>query len=312
MRPTVSSPIRIGLAAALAAILLCPCGLALAQPTGVLLEPRLRGEDVDGVGHALDRVLRTRLQAHQVLALRATPALGLEDLQLAVGCVAPSADCLSAVATQLEVEAFVFLDVERAGTELVLTLSVFEVGGELETVTRRLRGRDAEAGALDAVDPMVREAFDLPAAEVAEPGDAVEPEPVRRPPPVETPPPEPGPDPAAELALPIALIGGGVLVLGAGLIVGLVAQDTQSRYEQSPVTTEAEVDAALALNEQAATEALVSNILVPVGGAIAVAGAVVWIIQAVTGGEEEPAAFVPYVGPTQAGLTVHGRFGSDR
>jgi len=302
-------------AAALAALLFGLVPTAHAQPSGVLLEPRLRGDDVDGVGHALDRVVRAQLQSHDVLVLRATPALGLEDLQLAVGCVAESPECLSAVAAQLDVTVLAFLDVERAGRELLLTLSVYEVGGALETVTRRLGGDEAETAALDAVDPMVREAFGLPAPEVTDEPDAPAPPEPTPPEPLVAPPPpvaDGGGDPAAELALPLSLIGGGVLVLGAGLIVGVVAQDTQSRYEETSVTTPADVDAALALSEQAETEALVSNILVPVGGALAAAGAIVWIVQAVTGGDDDRAAFVPYVGPTQAGLAVQGRFGSDR
>lgn len=294
------------------ALLLGLCGVAHAQPTGVLLEPRLRGDDVEGVGHALDRVARARIQSHRVLVLQATPALGLEDLQLAVGCVAPSADCLSAVAAQLGVETLAFLDVERAGSELLLTLTLYRVGGEPEAVTRRFGGDDAERAALDAVDPMVREAFGLPAHEVAEPEPTAPPDPAPPDPLASPPTPDDGGDPAAQLALPLSLIGGGILVLGAGLVVGAVAQDTQSRYEATTVTTAADLDAALALHEQAETEALVANVLVPVGGAIAVAGAVVWIIAAVTGADEESAAFLPFVGPTQAGLSVQGRFGSDR
>ncbi|MBX3273054.1 MAG: hypothetical protein KF729_22515 [Sandaracinaceae bacterium] len=293
------------------ALLLAPLVLALAsaaaparaQPRGVLLSPRLRGTDVEGVGHALDRVLHAQLREHGVLELAATPALGIEDLQLAVGCVADSRDCFTAVATQLEVAVLVFLDVERAGSELVLTLSVYESGAdEVRAVTRRVGGEGAEARALDEVDPMVRQVFGLPPPPEGA-GDGVAP--ARR---------AAGTSERADEPpiVPLVLLGAGAVALGVAVGLGVASQDTLSSYERLTVASPADVDAALALYDRAETEALAANVLFGVAAALAAGGAVAWIIMAATAGEGGDVAVAPAAGPDFAGVVVAGRFGGAR
>lgn len=291
--------------------LLVTAGTAQAQPRGVLLEPRLRGTDVEGVGHALDRVVHAQLQSLSVLSLAPTPALGIEDLQLAVGCVAETAECLGAVAAQLEVHTLVHLDVERAGSELLLTLSIFEVGAtEVRTVTRRVGGDDAEARALDEVEPMVRQAFGLPPPEPAAPGGAT--------PAVEDPTPAgPDPDPATESSaevpiLPIVFLATGAVALGVAIGLGVQSQDTLSQYDATTIGSPADVDVALGLYDRASSEATAADVLFVVAGALAAAGAVTWIVQAVTGGDDDTVALAPVASPTRAGLVLAGRFGGAR
>lgn len=296
-------------ALALLAVAHAPASAA-AQPRGVVLEPRLRGE-VEGVGHALDRVLHAQLRAAGVLALGPTPALGLEDLQLAVGCVAETTDCLDAVAAQLEVATLVYLDVERAGSELVLTLSVFEVGAtEVRAVTRRIGGEDAEARALDAVDPMLREAFGLPPPEPEVP---LEPESDAE---ATTSPGGPAQEPRGDGGfevpiLPVVLLASAAVALGVGIGVGAQSQDTLSQYERAAVADGAGVDAALGLYSRAESEAIAANVLFAVAGALAVGGAVAWIVDA-SSGDADDVAVAPVIGPGGGGLLVAGRFGGAR
>ncbi len=293
---------------------LASAGTALAQPRGVLLEPRLRGTDVEGVGHALDRVVHAQLQSLNVLSLAPTPALGIEDLQLAVGCVAETAECLTAVAAQLDVSTLVHLDVERAGTELLLTLAIFEVGAtEIRTVTRRVGGDDAEARALDEVEPMVRQAFGLPPPEPAASaaGDGA----------VDGGPSHTSSDPAAPSddgggvdvpILPIVFFAAGAVALGVAIGVGVQSQDTLAQYERATIAGGADVDVALGIYDRASSEATASSVLFAVSGVLLAGGVVAWIVQAVTDDGGDSVAFAPVISPDQAGLVLAGRFGGAR
>ena len=240
-----------------------------------------------------------------MLAPAATPALGIEALQLAVGCVADSRDCFTAVARQLEVAVLVFLDVERAGSELVLTLSVYESGAaEVRSVTRRAGPEGAEARALDEIDPMVRQGFGLPPpAEGA--GDGA---------PSAGPAPRPSGAASAEEPpiVPLVLLGAGAVALGIAIGIGVASQDTLSVYERVAVGSEADVDAALSLYERAETEALAANVLFGVGAALLAGGAVAWIVMAATGSGDGDVAVAPAASPDFAGVVVAGRFGGAR
>ncbi|MCB9598325.1 MAG: hypothetical protein H6719_36765 [Sandaracinaceae bacterium] len=283
---------------------------AQASSRGVVLEPRLRGEDVDGVGHALDRILHSRLVVHGVFELAPTPALGLEDMQLAVGCVADTAECLGAVASQLEVSTLVHLDVERAGSELLLTLSVFHVGSAApRTVTRRIGGEDAAARALDAIDPMVRDAFGLPPPDDEPEAAAAPADPWVSP---DAAPPATATSSGGDVPIvPIVLLGAGAVALGVGFALGAVSQDSLSQYEATTIAGPTDVDVALGLYDRAQSEAIAADVLFGLGGALLAAGVVVWIIEAVSGGDEA-VAVAPTFGPGLAGLHVSGRFGGAR
>lgn len=275
---------------------------AQAPRTAVLLEPRLHGERVDGVGHALARVARETLRRHAVVELGATPALGLEDLKLAVGCVADSAECFGAIAAQLAVEELVLLDVERAGEELVATISIYEAGAsELRTATRRTRGESADGEALDQIDPMIRELYGLPDPDPApEPDLPVAPIVERRSPVGFV-----GDLPAA----PIALLAAGAVTFASGLTLGAVSQGSTAEANARTVDTSADVDAVLGLYERAEREALAANVLIPIGAALAAAGVVWWIAGVLEGGE---VSVTPAAGPAGGGVIVAGRFGGER
>ena len=270
-----------------------------ATPTAVLVPPT-HGEDTASVARALDRILRARLDAQAVVELGPTPALGLEDLLLALGCVAESPDCLGQLATQLEADELLIVDLERVDGALVVSLRRLR-DGELEVTTRQYPGEGGDRAALDDADALLRQAYGLPPAPVrapASPGDAPPPPAVR----------DGG---GYEPILPIVLIGTGLAAMGAGVGVGVASQESLAAYEASPVGTEAEIDAALARYDEAEALAIAADVLLPVGGALAAAGAVVWIVGSMSadGGDDEGAvAWDLSFGPGGARATLSGRF----
>lgn len=274
-------------------------------PTAALLPPEIRGVDADGVGHAMERVLRTRLAELGVVRLGATPGLDRRDLQLAVGCVADSPDCMSRIAAQLEVELLIVLAVESAGGELVATLSVYRAGStQIDETTRRTGGHDAHSEALDEVDSMVRQAFGLPAGRSTSQSNASSSARTSAP----TLPQRASPD----LLAPLLLIGAGVASVGAGLVLGAMSESTMARYESTLVITSRDVDVANGIYDDAAAEATAANILLPVGAGLIVAGAAVGILDAIMGSDGENDVALSFdVGPQVAMLRVRGRFDGD-
>jgi hypothetical protein len=274
-------------------------------PDGVLLPTEARAADLRGTGAAMDRVLRSRLETHAVVRLGATPALVREDLQLAVGCIARSAECFSAVATQLETRLLLMPSLEPAGDELVVGLTVFDAEAQsIASVTRRVPEASA-SDVLDVVDSMVREAFSLPAADpetLATGGSASS---------------EGSPaagaadaprDPAPAIAAG-GLLGVGAIALALGVGVGAMSRDTLAQYESASVTTEADVDAATALYDRASTESTIANVLMPVGAAVAVGGAAWLIVELLSGSEPAEVALAPMVGPGMVGASLRGSLG---
>ncbi|MGE0791226.1 MAG: hypothetical protein AB7S26_36470 [Sandaracinaceae bacterium] len=282
-----------------------------AAPRGVLIEPVVAG-DGGAIAASMQRILRTRIEALGVAQLDATPALGLSDLGLAVGCVGRSAQCFDGIAAQLQVEVLVWLELERSGQVVALALRSYTRGEEdIREASRRFEGADADAEALDEIDGLVRQLFGLPPPspdEVAE-GDEAH----------DAPPARPAPrtaerDDGLAIGLPVGLLGAGVLTLGAGFIVGAVSQSSNDEYARVTVTSPADVDRALSIHDRAATEATVANVLFVGSGVLLAAGITALIIGlAMDGGEEEPAvALAPVLGPTTLGLSAFGRFGGAR
>lgn len=292
-----------------------PAARAQDLPRAAVLSPAIQDEADAGLASALERVLRARLDALDVVEVEGTPALNLPDLQLAVGCVAETDACLAAVARQLEVDALVIPTIDRAGDALVASVEYFVAeGAETRRAVRRAEGERAPNELLAQVDPMVRELFDLPPPEEPiEPEElGIDPDPGdgqarREPPPAPEPPPEEGVSP-----VPFVVGGAGLAAVAGGVVFGLLSESSEGDWSDAPKNTMAQVDAAHELRERAEAQALVANVLLGVGGAAVVAGAALFVLE-LDGGDEEPppggVAVAPWLSPGAAGVVATGRFG---
>ena len=263
-----------------------------------------------GYGGAIDRIVRTRLDSLDVVRIRGSVALDVSEVQLALGCVGETPECLGQVAEQLSVDVLLLPNLDRAGDELILSVAAFRVSsGDLTRVVRRASGDDAETQLLDAVDGLLRELFGLPPVEPdearehgdghGEQGDTVgdgEIAPDLTPPPAE---------PA--IAGPAIVMGVGAAAMIGGVVTGVLFLDEEEGYREVPQSA-ADVADRDAHRESAETLALTTNILFIAGGAVAAAG-VVWLVVELAGGGgsgESETVLAPWVGPQTAGLSLSG------
>ncbi len=263
-------------------------------------------EGREGLAAALVRVTSARAQALHVARVSGTPALSLRDLQLAVGCVGETEECLRSVTEQLEVDALLVPSIEEVSGEVVASLLYFvRSSGETKRVARRAQGEDAESVLLDGVDGMVRELFGLPEAEAGLHGG------------------ETGgghtgaADEGGGFPIPIPAIvvaGVGVAALAVGGVFGGLSMGSQSEFEAaSPtLTTDAEADALIDIHDRAARQAIIADVLFGVGGAALITAAVLWLVLGGDDGEAEPAvAVAPVLGSSYAGIALSGRIGGN-
>jgi len=292
----------------LGVIALCSCLLG-ASVTAAQDEPPaaslLRTSTAEGVrggfGGAIDRIVRTRLDALEVVRIRGSVALDVSEVQLALGCVGETPECLGQVAQQLDVQVLLLPNLDRAGDELILSVAVFRASdGDLSRVVRRASGSDAETQLLDAVDGLLRELFGLPPAEEEEPGLEVgQGSGEGTATPVTPAPAEPA------IAGPAIVLGVGAAALIGGIVTGALFLGEEEGYREVPQTP-ADVADRDAHRESAETLALTTNILLIGGGAVAAAG-VVWLaIELAGAGGDGDTALVPILGPQTAGLSLSG------
>ncbi len=125
--------------------------------------------------------------------------------------------------------------------------------------------------------------------------------------------PEDGARPGTFTTLRKASIGAaavGVAGLAAGVVFGLKSKDLQSQSDELCPEAACSNSAAIALNDDAKSAALKSNIGLAVGG-VAIAGAVaLWFLgaPATAAGDEDGVSLVPTLGGDQVGVTLGGRF----
>jgi hypothetical protein len=242
-------------------------------------------------------------------------------VQLALDCIAETAPCLQAVVSQSDAQVLIAPTLQRTSSELVLGLLRFDArSGEMRRVARRQPGRVLGSPLLDAIPGMVRELFGLPepppkpapvtpkADASLEPGQAgAEPEPLPEAPM------EPPTRPSSVVG-PIVLGSAGVLVLGAGFVVGALMQGNQSDYNKLVVSTPAAADHAADKRSSAKTEAAVANVLLGVGGATLVASGI-WLAVQLTNrhpvdtSSDSGTAWSPMLGPGAVGLILTQRGG---
>jgi hypothetical protein len=282
------------------ALMLASSTVARAQehPSASLLSTAASPGVGEGLSGAVDRLLRSRIDRLDVVDVQGSVALDVAEVQLALGCVGETAECLSQVAEQIGVEVLILPNLDRVGEEVVLSVGRFDArDGQLRRVVRRARGEQAETEILDAIEGALRELFDLPIPEE----DPVELDELEPPPPVVAPPP-PGPD----LALPAVTLGTGIAVLGAAIVTGILFQGEADAYAMPPASP-GEVAEREGHRRSADELALATNVLAITGGAIAAAGAAWLLIELVGGGGgEERARVTPLVGRDVAGISISG------
>lgn len=275
------------------AIMLSARGAAAQErPAATILTTQLTGVE-PGEGAAFDRTLRARLDALQVVRTEGAVALDLEQIQLALGCMGETTECLSAVAAETGTPIIVVPSLAAAGSTVVATVLVYD--GRDQTMRRGTREVTASdtAALLGGVEGLLREVFGLPPVAEHEAD-------------------EPPTTPAASHSLAIAppiVIGIGALALLAGAIVGGLSLADASTFQGTRFSTQAEVDAGLdGLLARQRAEAFAADGLLIGGAVVAVAG-LVWMLVAGNDDGSSPLALAPIAGPSEVGLALAGTFG---
>lgn len=289
------------------ALAAAPCR-AQERPGAALLQTSRSSGVEEGTAGAFDRMIRQRLDELEVVRVGGSIALDLEQLQLALGCMGETVSCLEAVSNEVGAPIVIVPALNRAGTELVATMLLFDIrDGAQRRVVRQASGDTAPTQILEGIDGMLRELFDLPAAVVADPDP--EPDPDVVPGPEADPDPDPVPARVAPglSPVPFVLIGTGAAALIAGVVVGAMSQSSADEY-RAEVASREQVDAARAILSRAEGEALAANVLMIAGGVIA-AGGVIWLLAAGNDDGSSPLAVAPMIGPDGVGVVVAGTFG---
>ncbi|HJL46402.1 MAG TPA: hypothetical protein RMG45_11220, partial [Polyangiaceae bacterium LLY-WYZ-15_(1-7)] len=138
------------------------------EPLTAILQTEVPEPALADFGAALQRVLRAELRSLEVVDIAGTPALGLEDIRLMVGCLSDTPECFEAFAAQLEVEALLLPSLARAGDAYVVSLVFFD-GAEVHEVTRQASEEQVEENLVGGLGGMLRELFGLPPEEAAGP-----------------------------------------------------------------------------------------------------------------------------------------------
>lgn len=260
--------------------------LAEAPQRVVVLPPTVSEGAPPALGGTVDRLVRARLDAHPDVALAEAPALGLADIQLAVGCAGETPACLDAVAATVGGGTLLWATIDAAGADALVTLAWYR-GGETRRKVERVPG-DRQEEVVAAVDTLLSDLLGLP---------PVEPTPAVAAP--ATPAVEPG-----RPVLPYVVGGVGVAALLGGVIAGALAEESEAAYAGARLRTARDVDAALDHRTAADDRALAANILFGVGGALAVTGAILYFALPA---EEIGVTISP--APGGAGLSLQGTLG---
>lgn len=264
-------------------------------PTSVIFKiagsPELRD-----LADATGRLIRVEVDRTGVVRTAGTPALFLEDLQMALGCLGETTACLRVVASELRVETLLYASLERAGGRLTLTLVYFD-GTESRMVTDSIAAPAPDNAILESVAPLVREVFGLPPlppiAAVARvtPGAGAARESDGR-----------GLRTGAFVAAGVA-----VVAVGASAVFFHDASRSEERYREAPVGTIAQADAALRTRSRAESSGRAGVALVSVGGAAAVTAVVLGLLCHTRHPRDQARVEASVlVGPTELGLTLRG------
>jgi hypothetical protein len=279
---------------------LAPRAFAQDRPSGAVLETQTGNGVPEGTGGAVDRMVRARLDGLNVVRTSSGVALDLSEVQLALGCVGETVECLGPVADELSVRLLLIPHLDRTDEELMLTIALFNrQDGTLHRAIRRASGPNARTDLLDAVEGLLRELFGLPPPTDAEPHGR-------------------GADGGGGSlgggggldAGPFVLMGVGVAALAIGIGLGVASQDKQTEWQTAPPPmTDAEVDSLHHIYGRAEAYAISADVLFVAGG-LAAAGGLVWMIFELTSGgpHTDETVFAPWVAPNALGLSTFGRW----
>lgn len=295
----------------------------LSVPQSVLAQASVVAFPTDAEGDKgnaeIDRALRSALDSRSDVKLAPAPALDLEALQLAIECSGINTRCLREVAERTQGEVLIAATLERKSQQVELRILYFSAK---DAVTRfaahKEHARKPGPETLEAIPGMLDELF-----ATSKPAPAPE----REATPEELPAPDVVTDPSAEAATgaadgsaseprdgrplpaaPLLVAGGGAVLLGAGLVVGLLAKNTEDDYAKQPVTTPEQASVADGLRVRGQNQALIANVLIGVGAAAVAAGGI-WLLVAAGANRGAETAVVPDVGPGHAALRISGRWG---
>lgn len=269
------------------------------RPSAAVLETEASGFDAETTG-AVDRMIRARLDGLEVVRTSSGVALDLSEVQLALGCVGETPDCLAPVASELSVQLLLIPHLDETGGQLQLTIALYDDRDRtIRRVLRQASGERARTDLLDAVDGQLRELFGLPPA-------------------VEPPPGGGGgggggsgaPTGPSLSAGPFVVMGIGVAALAVGIGLGVAALDAESEYAglPDPQTAQQAEDAAAAFSRWEAY-AIGADVLLVAGG-VAAAGGLAWLLVELLATPSPSAALSPVLGPGIAGLSVSGTWGA--
>jgi hypothetical protein len=260
--------------------------------------------------------VRDALAENSEVKLLPPSPLDLDAVQLAIDCTEESAHCMAEIATRMEADIVVIPSLKARTSSLELQLRCFKQGSRVTTAMRKQAGTQLDSTLLDAVPGMLHEVLGLRASQT-ELAEASEPEPVALS--------EPEPageeaqaraqadDAAGDLPLgPVLLGGGGLALVAAGIVAGVMANASEDEYASRTIDTIEQAKQADAVREQGESEALAANVLLGVGaGALIAAG--IWYV--LDDGTERPpslarASLRPVLGPRSAGLLFSGHWQS--
>jgi hypothetical protein len=304
-------------------LLICVVGRGLAQPSSpdatradaaatrtelALLRTESRAPELQGLAHGVDGELLDALEQRADVHVAVQPALDLPAMQIAIDCVGELASCLQSMAEQAGVADLLAPVLSADASHGVqLTLLRFDGARKILVTAERSQAEPATPEVLKAWLPsMLAELFE-PQQVAAPPTATVPVQQQPAPPPLQDS--EPAPKKNRHRVLSLALSAAGVALLGAGVGLAVAAQHAQDDYVRAPVSSKAEINAALATADRGDKLAAGAYASLAVGGAALVAGATVWFLgrhRASKGPEKITIA--PALAPGSFGFTLTGDY----
>lgn len=309
--------LQVCLAVACLALAACPES-ALAQAAGSKRGLLLNTADhSDKSIRELNKRLNEAVVAAAPVQLISSPHPKLSNLQAQANCRDQSATCLRALAQIAAVEVVIVPSIDRGDGDLVLTLRAFDSTGDgtVSEVAHWQDGKKPSPETLEALPDLVRGLFrpkPVPTAvEHASSAPSGEAGAARE---------APQDDLPLRLA-PWLLLGGGAIVLGAGVISGAVMRGTEHDYKSTTIRTRMDAEKAHSLLQTANTEAVVAEVCIGIGAAALLAGGAwlttKWLMEQRTEAQPTSAArsggrglsVSPVVSPKAFGLVLQHQGG---
>jgi hypothetical protein len=298
----------VGIGAALLGVCVLHVGglasaqVATAPAQGSLTVTVLRsnGPDIGAVGDPIDAALLRDLAGIAGIDNAQFSPIEYEEIQLTVGCGDQSRQCLAAIAGMAQVSGLVLRSVVKVGTALQLDIVYFDASSQDEPARASFTGDAGQVVA--AVPPLVRKLFGIP--EVAGPVVAAAPVVVSAPAASISPERTDSGGVNTLTVASIVTLAVGVGVGLAGVVVGMSASSTFADYKNTVVTDQASARQASAKFSDADSQGTVANILMPIGGALVIGGAIMLYLGLNSDSESAPATQVVVAPMPQGGVLL--------